>query len=338
MRMICPPVEYVQILAEFGRTANMYSVTLIAGEGGLVNGKETVEVQSAYGDSVEAVASPAEGYGFAGWSDGWPTASRTIVVESDAEYEATFEKIVLTIVWEDWDGSVLFTDAAEYGSTLVYRGPEPVREGYDFAGWLWQGALYDFSVPVTADMTLTASWTPVEPEVFTVTFDVDGGSVAVEQQKIASGSMLVFPAYDGVKKGYEFSGWLCDGSTYQPGQSVAVFADTVAKIVWQESGGNALVDFFTGPYGIAVILIALLAIPACWYITKRRRRTGPDGRNENPFRGTRARGSGPFRASALRASVFPREVDLPRCAYFGYAGHARAEPLRQKGREDIRAG
>lgn len=46
---------------------------------------------------------------------------------------------------------------------------------------------------------------------------------------------------------------------------------TVAKIVWQESGGNALMDFFTGPYGIAVILIALLAIPVCWYITKRRR-------------------------------------------------------------------
>jgi hypothetical protein len=83
--------------------------------------------------------------------------------------------------------------------------------------------------------------------------------------------MLVFPAYDGVKRGYEFSGWLCDGVSYQPGQSVAVFADTVAKIVWQESGGNALMDFFTGPYGIAVILIALLAIPVCWYITKRRR-------------------------------------------------------------------
>ena len=34
----------------------------------------------------------------------------------------------------------------------------PTREGCTFDGWLLNGAAYDFSTPVTGDITLTASW------------------------------------------------------------------------------------------------------------------------------------------------------------------------------------
>ena len=38
--------------------------------------------------------------------------------------------------------------------------PNPVREGYQFDGWFIGEVAYDFSKPVTEDLTLTAHWTP----------------------------------------------------------------------------------------------------------------------------------------------------------------------------------
>ena len=40
--------------------------------------------------------------------------------------------------------------------------PNPVREGYQFDGWFIGEVAYDFSKPVTEDLTLTAHWTPNE--------------------------------------------------------------------------------------------------------------------------------------------------------------------------------
>ena len=38
--------------------------------------------------------------------------------------------------------------------------PDPAREGYQFDGWFIGQVAYDFSRPVTKDLTLTAKWTP----------------------------------------------------------------------------------------------------------------------------------------------------------------------------------
>ena len=38
--------------------------------------------------------------------------------------------------------------------------PDPAREGYQFDGWFIGEVAYDFSKPVTEDLTLTAHWTP----------------------------------------------------------------------------------------------------------------------------------------------------------------------------------
>ena len=55
----------------------------------------------------------------------------------------------------------------------------PTRAGYDFAGWTLDGAVYDFSTPVTGDLTITASWekkdggSDVDPDVDPDDPDVD---------------------------------------------------------------------------------------------------------------------------------------------------------------------
>ncbi|WLT11043.1 InlB B-repeat-containing protein [Bifidobacterium asteroides] len=38
--------------------------------------------------------------------------------------------------------------------------PDPTRDGYQFDGWFTGNIAYDFSKPVTTDLTLTAHWTP----------------------------------------------------------------------------------------------------------------------------------------------------------------------------------
>lgn len=54
----------------------------------------------------------------------------------------------------------------------VARPSDPVRAGYTFSGWVTNdGAAYDFSAPVTGDLTLTGKWTLLPP---TLTTSYDG--------------------------------------------------------------------------------------------------------------------------------------------------------------------
>ena len=63
------------------------TITVTAGEGGTVAGSGTYVI----GESVTLTAAPAEGYKFTGWSDGNNSSSRTITVNDNATYTATFE-------------------------------------------------------------------------------------------------------------------------------------------------------------------------------------------------------------------------------------------------------
>ena len=247
----------------------------------------------AYSVPVSRPADPTrEGYTFAGWFldealeqefdfgsevvrtmtlyAKWTAASQPSDPDPPTPTVEEFE-----VMFDSDGGSYVQTQTVKKGAKAI-RPSDPTKNGFRFDGWYRQGALYDFSSPVSSDMTLRASWTQSEPGSAwcIVTFDVDGGSVAVVQQKMTAGSLLVFPAYDGVKEGFEFSGWLCGGYTYQPGQSTAIVTDTVVKVVWQESGSgdgdDGKISFFEDPvgwfkgfvkepYGIA-ILIALLIL------------------------------------------------------------------------------
>ena len=51
------------------------------------------------------------------------------------------------------------------GSKIESPSPNPTKEGYTFVGWKYNGTeLWNFDDPVTADMTLTAAWTPAGEE------------------------------------------------------------------------------------------------------------------------------------------------------------------------------
>lgn len=92
---------------------------------------------------------------------------------------------------------------------------DPVRPGYQFAGWYLGDELYDFNLPVTRDLTLTAKWERedgTEPVVYIVTFDSGDGREPTTAQ-VTEGEKAVLPE-EPTRAGYRFKGWYLEGEPY----------------------------------------------------------------------------------------------------------------------------
>jgi uncharacterized repeat protein (TIGR02543 family) len=115
------------------------------------------------------------------------------------------------------------------GQSVAEPTVAPTRTGYTFRGWSLQAAqdspLFDFSTPITADVTLYAHWSSLFPfpNTVTTTFDSQGGSTVAP----LSGpwlSPIAKPA-DPAKDGYIFDGWY----TAADGGTAWVFSDAVGS-------------------------------------------------------------------------------------------------------------
>lgn len=76
-----------------------------------------------------------------------------------AAAELTIHKLpTFTVTFDTQGGSVIEPVAKIHEGTVIDRPADPKRKGYFFKGWYLNGALYDFSAPVTEDIVLTAVW------------------------------------------------------------------------------------------------------------------------------------------------------------------------------------
>ena len=115
----------------------------------------------------------------------------------------------------------------------VEKPEDPVKEGYTFVEWQYEGSKYDFNAKVKRNMTLIATWQKVADatEIFyKVTFDSKGGS-KVEEQTVGVGETVAKPT-DPVKEGYTFQGWFYNDKKYDFSKSVSSDMKLVAK--WKE--------------------------------------------------------------------------------------------------------
>ena len=62
-----------------------------------------------------------------------------------------------SVIFLDDNGSVLYEQKIEYGATVM-EPPAIARDGYTFIGWYCDGNPFDFSSPVSSDITLRAMW------------------------------------------------------------------------------------------------------------------------------------------------------------------------------------
>ena len=189
----------------------------------------------AYGSAITYPTLSKTGYTFAGWS-----SDATSMPDADLTITASWTVNTHKLAW-NFDGgtpSGAYTEANNalaYGSAITY--PTLSKTGYTFAGWSSDAT----SMP-DADLTITASWTPI---LYTITWLNDDGS-QIDQTHVAYGSV---PTHAAATKEataqyvYTFNNWtpepvaVTGDATY-----TAQFGSTVNKytITWVDGNGATL--------------------------------------------------------------------------------------------------
>ena len=92
---------------------------------------------------------------------------------------------------------------------LVTVPVAPTVNGYTFEGWYLGDTLYDFTTPVTEDLTLVAKYSkiPVKPN-YILHYDSNGGT-QYEDERYKSGTVVSLDKKP-TKNGYTFNGWYSD--------------------------------------------------------------------------------------------------------------------------------
>ena len=128
----------------------------------------------------------------------------------------------------------------------------PTKSGYIFSGWYYGKTRWDFSIPITENMTLKAKWS-VDPAscshsdstndgicdncgtaLVLIKFYSDGGT-AVASQTVKSGSCATEPTAP-TKENYIFAGWYKGSSKWN--FSTPVTADITLTAKWEPDLSN----------------------------------------------------------------------------------------------------
>ena len=124
-------------------------------EGGTAVASQTV----GYGEKAAEPEPPTrDGYEFAGWLLNGETYSFDTPVTEDLVLTASWEaKRSFTVTFDAAGGDPVEAQTVLSGGTA--REETAKRSGYRFQGWYLEDRKYDFTTPVTKDLTLTAKWT-----------------------------------------------------------------------------------------------------------------------------------------------------------------------------------
>lgn len=141
---------------------------------------------------------------------------------------------VYKVTFNPNNGDAANTVDVEEGKKVV-KPTDPEKVGYEFDGWYEDEALqneYDFNDPVTADLTLYASWEAVK--TYTVTFNPNGGTVSVSSSVVNEGTKVAKPT-DPQKEGYRFVAWFTEeGLVNEYDFDNVVTADIALYAKWEE--------------------------------------------------------------------------------------------------------
>lgn len=183
--------------------------------------------------------------------NGWTCDNPNVTFTSQSVYSSftmPSADITVTANWK-WvqytvtfrlNGAVYATDTVDWNTTVT-RPSDPVEQYKDFGGWYTDATfvlLYDFTTPVTADLTLYGQ---MIQQTATVTFDADGGT-AVQSIAVDKGSAIgTLPVTS--KQGYSFDGWMLNGTVIDSTYIVTADITLVAK--WTESASTEESDIDT---------------------------------------------------------------------------------------------
>jgi uncharacterized repeat protein (TIGR02543 family) len=209
-----------------------FTVTFDVDSGSAVAARTVVS-----GDKVPKPKDPArEGYLFDGWykesakTTPWNFATDTVTADTTlyAKWTKTF-----TVTFNADGGSPAPVDQTVRQGGLVARPADPAKAGFALVDWYKEAAgttLWNFGTDtVTADTTIYAKWIPV----YTVTFNVDGGS-EVASQTVQQGGKVTEPEKTPTRGGFAFVGWYKEaaGTTKWNFATDAVTTNTTIYAKW----------------------------------------------------------------------------------------------------------
>lgn len=190
-----------------------------------------------------------------------------------------------------------FQTTAANGS--ITKPADPTREGYTFAGWYTDEACteaYDFSVAVTADMTLYAKWTKNEASSSGTSSGTDNaggkkddgkndnaGTQSASQGGYVSPSSLPLSqsalskndgekADDGKKADDQKSAKASDAKSSSKAENDAAIKSAAAV----DDGASSTESAPIWPYIVLVVGVAGLAAAIVWFVVARRKRDGDE--------------------------------------------------------------
>lgn len=148
-----------------------------------------------------------------------------------------------------YDGQTEYTDLALNGTAITLPAAQ-TKTGYTFAGWNDGTTTYQpgASYTLTANTNFTAVW---DEDTYAVKY-YDGQSeyTSLAQTATYTNNSVTLPAAQ-TKTGFRFDGWSDGTTTYQPGASYTVSADTNFSAVWTQLYTATFVDEDSTSYGSA---------------------------------------------------------------------------------------
>lgn len=172
----------------------------------------------------------------------WPSNTIYVDVKTDMGYKVTFD-----LNYDTGTGSNVYTTQdVIYGEAAV-KPDDPARDGWIFGGWYTESGcenLYDFSTPVTDNITLYAKWAR---NTYTVTFNNGYGDdyaagTPWAPQYVEYQGYLTAPTENPTRDGYEFRGWSTepDGTAYWDFTQNQVLGSFTLYAVWEQLNYNVI--------------------------------------------------------------------------------------------------
>ncbi|GBU28376.1 hypothetical protein R84B8_01934 [Treponema sp. R8-4-B8] len=204
------------------------------------------------------------GYEFGGWitsasSTGDPYAAGSYYTVSSTSTITLYAKWnkVYTVTFNINGGSGTVPPSQTVNSGTIIQMPDGSglsKDGYEFGGWNTSSAgsgtnysvgySYTVSSTSTSPITFYAKWN----QVFTVTFNINGGSGNIPTQSPqASGSRITLPSGSGLSKsGYTFGGWSTSSAgagtgtdNYAAGATYTISGNVTLYALWYTSSTQA---------------------------------------------------------------------------------------------------
>ena len=241
--------------AQFNESLNSYTVTWKNWDGSVLETDNNVPygTMPSYDRQTPSRQKDAQySYTFSGWSP--EIAPVTGNISYTAEYSSELNHY--TVVWKNWDGSVLETDSdIAYWTMPSYDGDVPTKAKdaqytYTFSNWS------PTISQVTCDVVYTAQFSQITNN-YVITWKNWDGSVLAIDSNVPYGTVPVYngttPTKDGDEQySFVFSGWspnvtsVTGDATY-----TATFTKEVNKftVTWKNWDGSVLETDTNVPYG-----------------------------------------------------------------------------------------